>query len=114
MVQALSEGHRSVALRYRILLAVVMAVPLALVAACGGGANPGSPTAPGLPSASSGPAGGIPSTPAPGPHALSETGSTLLFPLMGDWAAAYYRQYPNMSITTKGTGSGAGIPWPRC
>ncbi len=109
MVQALSEGHRSVALRYRILLAVVTAVPLALVAACGGGTNPGSPTAPGLPSASSGPVGGIPSTPAPGPQALSETGSTLLFPLMGDWAAAYHRQYPNVSITTKGTGSGVGI-----
>ena len=109
MVQALSEGHRSVALRYRELLAVLTAVPLVLVAACGGSANPGSPTPPGLPSASSGLGAGIAPTPAPGPQTLSETGSTLLFPLMGDWAAAYHRQYPNVSITTGGTGSGAGI-----
>jgi len=76
MVQALSEGHWSVALRYRVLLAVVTAVPLALVATCGGG-NPGSGNAAGLPSALSGPGAGIPSAPAPGPQTLSETGSTL-------------------------------------
>src|SRR5258706_14204737 len=75
MVQALSEGHRSVALRYRILLAVVTAVPLALVAACGGGAHPGSPTAPGLPSAPPGPVGGLPSTPAAGPATRPDTGN---------------------------------------
>src|SRR5260370_5698371 len=28
---------------------------------------------------------------------------------MGAWASAYHRQYPNVSITTAGTGSGKGI-----
>src|SRR5260370_2522102 len=28
---------------------------------------------------------------------------------MGAWAAAYHRQYPNVSVTTAGTGSGKGI-----
>jgi ABC-type phosphate transport system substrate-binding protein len=54
-------------------------------------------------------AGSIPSSPAAARESLSETGSTLLFPLMGAWAAAYHRQYPNVSIATAGTGSGAGI-----
>jgi len=40
---------------------------------------------------------------------LSETGSTLLFPLLGSWAAAYHGQYPQVTISTAGTGSGAGI-----
>jgi phosphate transport system substrate-binding protein len=109
MVQALSEGHWSVALRYRVLLAVMTAVPLALVTACSGSGNAGAGNTTGLPSAPSGSGGTIPSTPAPGPQSLSETGSTLLFPLMHDWASAYQAQYPNVSITTAGTGSGKGI-----
>src|SRR5258708_12318565 len=106
MVQALSEGHRSVALRYRVLLSAVAAVPLALVVGCAGSGNPGSPNSAAL---SPGPGGGIPSAPASAPETLTETGSTLLFPLMGAWASAYHRQYPNLSITTAGTGSGKGI-----
>jgi phosphate transport system substrate-binding protein len=109
MVQALSEGHRSVALRYRVLLAVVTAVPLALAAACSGGGNAGAGNTAGLPSASSGQAGAIPSTPAPGRQTLSETGSTLLYQLMGYWAAAYQGQYPKVLIKTGSTGSGKGI-----
>lgn len=97
------------ALRYRVLLAVVTAVPLALATACSGGGNgvPGNAT--GLPSASSGSGGPIPSTPAPGRQTLSETGSTLLYQLMRNWVSAYQRQYPNVSIATGGTGSGKGI-----
>ncbi|MHB8450880.1 MAG: phosphate ABC transporter substrate-binding protein PstS [Mycobacteriales bacterium] len=41
--------------------------------------------------------------------ALTETGSTLLFPLFNLWAPAYHQLYPNVSITTAGTGSGTGI-----
>jgi phosphate transport system substrate-binding protein len=107
MVQALSEGHRSVALRYRVLLAVMTAVPLVLAAACSGSPSPGN--AAGLPSALSAPGEGIPSTPAPGPQTLSETGSTLLANLMGTWATAFDRQFPNVSIKTAGTGSATGI-----
>jgi phosphate transport system substrate-binding protein len=96
-----------VALRYRVLLAAVAAVPLVLATACSGGGNaaPGNTT--GLSSADSG--GPIPSTPALGRQTLSETGSTLLYQLMRNWVSAYQRQYPNVSITTGGTGSGKGI-----
>ena len=40
---------------------------------------------------------------------LSETGSTLLYPLFNLWAPAFSHQYPNVAITTAGTGSGTGI-----
>jgi phosphate transport system substrate-binding protein len=96
-----------VALRYRVLLAVVTAVPLALATACSGGGNAVPANTTGLSSAGSG--GPIPSTPAPGRQTLSETGSTLLYQLMRNWVSAYERQYPNVSITTGGTGSGKGI-----
>jgi phosphate transport system substrate-binding protein len=96
-----------VALRYRVLLAVVTAVPLALTTACSGGGNAAPANTTGLSSAGLG--GPIPSTPAPGRQALSETGSTLLYQLMRNWVSAYQRQYPNVSITTGATGSGKGI-----
>jgi phosphate transport system substrate-binding protein len=95
--------------RYRLLLVAVMAVLLVLTAACGsgGGSDPGT-SGTVLSAAASGPAQPV-LTPAAGPRTLTETGSTLLFPLMGAWAAGYHRQYPNVTITTAGTGSGAGI-----
>ena len=40
---------------------------------------------------------------------LTETGSTLLYPLMTTWARAYEGQHPGVTVTTAGTGSGAGI-----
>ncbi len=40
---------------------------------------------------------------------LSETGSTLLYPLWNIWAPAYQGKYPQVSLTTAGTGSGTGI-----
>jgi phosphate transport system substrate-binding protein len=48
-------------------------------------------------------------TPAPGHVTLAETGSTLLYPLLSTWATAYHQQYPQVTINTAGTGSGAGI-----
>jgi len=95
--------------RYRLLLAAVAAVPLMLTVACGSSGGSASGTsAPALSAASSG-AGAPVLTPAAGPQTLTETGSTLLFPLIGAWAAGYHRQYPNVTVTTAGTGSGAGI-----
>lgn len=41
--------------------------------------------------------------------ALQETGSTLLYPLFNLWAPDYSKAYPNITITTAGTGSGTGI-----
>jgi phosphate transport system substrate-binding protein len=40
---------------------------------------------------------------------LTETGSTLLYPLWNIWAPAYEKAYPKVSLTTGGTGSGTGI-----
>ena len=99
------------ALRYRVLLAVAAAVPLVLATACSaaGGGNDGSGNTAAAVSSGTGAAGGIPLTPAATSQTLSETGSTLLFPLMGAWATAYHQQHPTVSFTTAGTGSTAGI-----
>jgi phosphate transport system substrate-binding protein len=40
---------------------------------------------------------------------ITETGSTLLYPLARTWAAAYHRQFPGVTVTTAATGSGKGI-----
>jgi phosphate transport system substrate-binding protein len=40
---------------------------------------------------------------------VSETGSTLLYPLFNLWASGYGQSYPSVSIQTAGTGSGTGI-----
>jgi phosphate transport system substrate-binding protein len=40
---------------------------------------------------------------------LLETGSTLLYPLMNLWVAAYQTSHTDVQITTQGTGSGTGI-----
>src|SRR5437667_337060 len=79
-------------------------VPLVLAAGYSGSTSLGEASA-----AQTGPGGGIPAGPAPGPEALSETGSTLLYPVLRNWAAAYRQQYPNVSIATAATGSGKGI-----
>jgi phosphate transport system substrate-binding protein len=88
------------------LRAMVVAVPLMLAAAaCGSNATSGS--------SSAGPGAGSPATPFSEPAmskvALAETGATELYPLMNLWAPAYNTRYPNVSITTGSTGSGAGI-----
>jgi phosphate transport system substrate-binding protein len=40
---------------------------------------------------------------------ISETGSTLLYPLFNLWAAGFNQQYSSANIQTAGTGSGTGI-----
>jgi phosphate transport system substrate-binding protein len=40
---------------------------------------------------------------------LTETGSSLLYPLFNVWVADYTRTHPGIHITTASTGSGAGI-----
>jgi phosphate transport system substrate-binding protein len=105
-----------VAPRYRTLLAMVAALGLTLAAGCADGGNSGPASSPAtlvspgtLVAAAAGATGKMPRTPAPAPQSLTETGSTLLFPLFGTWATAYHRQYPQVTITTGATGSGAGI-----
>jgi phosphate transport system substrate-binding protein len=80
---------------------VLIAVLLGLTTGCG-------TTTPAAPS--SDPAAAAPAvTPGPAHVTLSETGSTLLYPLLSTWAAAYHQQYPQVTITTAATGSGTGI-----
>ena len=90
--------------RSRVLAAVAAALPLALAAGCSGGTAP-----PEAPAAQASPGGSIPAGPASGPQSLSETGSTLLNPVMRNWAAAYKQQHGNVTISTAATGSGKGI-----
>ncbi len=47
--------------------------------------------------------------PPSGSVSLTETGSTLLYPLWNLWVPGYTGKYTNVSITTAGTGSGTGI-----
>jgi phosphate transport system substrate-binding protein len=58
----------------------------------------------------------LPSKPSTTPKTILETGSTLLFPLMGAWTQAYQKQFQNPStnapyvtLETGGTGSGTGL-----
>ena len=52
------------------------------------------------------PSGGV-EKPAGG--TVTETGSTLLYPLFNLWASGYQEAYPSTTIQTAGTGSGTGI-----
>jgi len=45
----------------------------------------------------------------PSTGTISETGSTLLYPLFNLWVPGYNETYPRVTIQTAGTGSGTGI-----
>jgi phosphate transport system substrate-binding protein len=57
----------------------------------------------------------LPTSPNTAPEVITETGSSLLYPLMGTWTAAYQKQFinsknaPIVTIETGSTGSGTGI-----
>ncbi len=93
-------GH----VRIRLRTVSLIAVPLMLLgAACGSNPTSGS-------SRTGSGGGGSPATsPASSQVAVSETGATELYPLLNEWAPAYNAKYPNVTITTGDTGSGAGI-----
>jgi len=80
------------------LLIGLMAV--GLTAACGtiSGAGPASPA-----SEASATTGGPPA------GTITETGSTLLEPLMNKWAIAYHQQFPAAAVSVTGGGSTQGI-----
>jgi phosphate transport system substrate-binding protein len=104
---------RRVAIGFRTLLTASVIVPLALLTGCTTPSSPGTP-ADAVARIGGGDRGGpgsghIPSRPAQAAVKLSETGSTLLYPLFGDWASAYHREFPSVSFTTAATGSGTGI-----
>ena len=87
----------------RMLLTVMVAAFLLGLTACGSGTT-GRAGASRAAASDGGPAGS-----APPASSLTETGSTLLFPLMRIWAAAYHQQVPDVTVSTAATGSGAGI-----
>ena len=100
--------------RFRVPLAAPLsAVTLALAALVTAACSTSSdtvPTAAGVAAAAGSPsAAALPSAPASSAVSLRETGSTLLFPLFNLWAPGYKKQYPQVSISTAGTGSGKGI-----
>ena len=74
---------------------------MGLAAACGAGAGVG---------AAADPAGTVNAAALSASDVtITETGSTLLYPLARTWAAAYHQQFPGVTVATAGTGSGAGI-----
>lgn len=83
--------------KIRLVCTAAALVPLTVLAAACGSSSPSKPS-----STSSSPA-------ASASGKLSETGSTLLFPLFGTWASAYSSANPSVHITSGGTGSGTGI-----
>jgi phosphate transport system substrate-binding protein len=91
-----------VANKIRLACTAAAMVPLALLAACG--SSGGSSAAPSSSSSSS----AAPSA-SPTGVSLTETGSTLVFPLMGAWQTAYNTDVTDVTITSAGTGSGTGI-----
>ncbi|HET9082362.1 MAG TPA: phosphate ABC transporter substrate-binding protein PstS [Trebonia sp.] len=60
-------------------------------------------------SAASSSSAALSTAPASASASLSETGSTLLYPLFNLWTPDYEKAYPQVKITTAGTGSGTGI-----
>ena len=82
--------------RIRLVCAAAAVVPLALLAACSSSSSSSTVAASASASAS-------------GSTTISETGSTLLLPLVSAWQVAYGALNSNVLITTSGTGSGTGI-----
>jgi phosphate transport system substrate-binding protein len=87
-------------------LAAAVLIPLAAILAACSSSSPSSTTGASAP-AYKGPAN--PTAPAKASASITETGSTLLFPLVGSWVTAYSKLFPQVTITSAGTGSGVGI-----
>ena len=87
-------------MKFRLCPFLAAAALVLATAACGGKStqsNPGAST------------GSVATTPATSQVTLSETGATELYPLINEWRDAYHGKYPNVTINTASTGSGAGI-----
>ena len=105
--------HRTLRTLVIPALAVMAA---AAVAACSSGSNSSSsssatttPTSSSAAASSSATASTLPTAPSSSSESLSETGSTLLYPLFNLWVPDYEKAYPQIKVTTAGTGSGTGI-----
>jgi phosphate transport system substrate-binding protein len=104
-----------VAKRVRLVATAAALVPVAaLAAACS--SSPSKPSSSSSsPSAAKMVGSALPTSPNTAPETITETGSSLLYPLMGTWTSAYQKQFINSSnapivtIETGSTGSGTGI-----
>jgi phosphate transport system substrate-binding protein len=94
-------------------LAMIAAAALAACSSSSSSSTPSSssstPAATGSSSASAPAAAALPTAPASAAESLSETGSTLLYPLFNLWVPDYKTAFSQVTITTAGTGSGQGI-----
>jgi phosphate transport system substrate-binding protein len=89
-----------------LTMAALVPVAAVLLAACSTGSPAPSPVA----TSGGSRTAALPAAPAPAVQSLKETGSTLLYPLFDNaWAPTYKSRFPNVTITTASTGSGAGI-----
>jgi len=87
-----------VAKKIRLVCTAAALVPLTALAAACGSSSPSKPSSTKSPSTSAATSG-----------KLTETGSTLLYPLFGTWSTAYTSSAPGVSFTLGATGSGTGI-----
>jgi phosphate transport system substrate-binding protein len=92
------KEYSQVAKRIRLVATAAAIAPLALLAAACGSSSP-SPSASSSTTTSASATG----------KTITETGSTLLFPLFGSWQTAYSTADPSITITSGATGSGTGI-----
>jgi phosphate transport system substrate-binding protein len=91
--------------RIRLACTAAAVIPIAVVAAaCGSSSTP--PTTPKA-SATAAATTAIPAAPSTG--TLTETGSSVMFPLVSEWQSGYSAKYPGIKISTASTNSGTGI-----
>jgi phosphate transport system substrate-binding protein len=99
-----------VATRLKALALPALAVFAATaIAACSSSSSSSSSSTTSSSASPSASAAALPTAPASATESLSETGSTLLYPLFNLWVPAYKKAYPQVTITTAGTGSSEGI-----
>ena len=98
----------------RLVYTAAALIPLTVLAAACGSSSPSKPSGSSTSSAKMVGAA-LPTSPSKTPTTITETGSSLLYPLMGTWTAAYQKQFinsagaPLVTIETGSTGSGTGI-----
>jgi len=88
--------------------AALIAVSALALAGCGNSSTAAT-TAATSAAAATGSAAALPTAPPAGSVSISETGSSLLYPLFNLWDPAYHTQYSNVTVTAQSTGSGTGI-----
>ncbi len=86
--------------KIRLVCTAAALVPLTVLAAACGSSSPSKPSGSSTTSAAAASASG---------KSISETGSSLLFPLFGAWQSAYSTANTAVTITSGSTGSGTGI-----